>query len=91
MTGLELAKQSGARVVIGEANGYHWPTSVIVLQRPIALGSNLMQLLVAAHEAEHHRQHHRSPWLRWGVKFVPVAWWCEIDAWRRAVVAVATI
>jgi hypothetical protein len=80
LNGLSIARASGARVIIGEADCYAWPQQVIVLTRSTAYGTHPEALRIARHEAAHHRQYLARPWLfrlRW---FVPVRYWLEWDA-----------
>lgn len=91
MTGLEIAQASGANVVLGEHDRYYWRARTIVLRKSVAEGTGPWANLIAAHEAAHHAQNLAHPWLKWVVLwFEPVFWWAELDAWRRAVIALAS-
>lgn len=88
MTGLELARRSGARVIVGSDNAYAWRERVIVLTERVAMGSDAFALAIAAHESAHHHQPRWMFWLRW---LEPVRMHCELDAWRRAMVILEEI
>lgn len=83
LTGLDLARQSGARVVIGQpgcSSCYAWQSRTIILSPEVARGSDLPSLLVAAEEAAHHRQ---PRWLH-ALRFLtPLRWLAEADAFLR--------
>jgi hypothetical protein len=82
MTGIQLVRQTGARVVIGSDNLFAWRAGVVVLTEQVARSSNAAALVVAAHEAAHAQQPRVLFWLRW---LQPVRDHLEADAWRRAV------
>jgi hypothetical protein len=88
MTALQFAQESGARVLLGGFDGYHWPTCTIYLRRSVALGTGPIHLLIAAHEVAHHQQNQQRPWLRFLLWFAPVYLCVELEAWGMALNAV---
>lgn len=81
--GLDIARASGARVVIGasgEGCCYAWRERVIVLSPEVAAGTDMGSLLRAAEEVAHY---HQPRWLhRW--RFLqPLRWLAEADAFLR--------
>ena len=88
ITGLDVARTSGAKIVIGQPGDdccYAWPERVIVLSPKVAQGTDIHSLLIAAEEAAHHRQPRWVHYLRSWIPFVSpiVRWWEEADAFRR--------
>lgn len=88
MTGLELVRSCGCRVIIGSDNFYAWQARVVVLTYEVAHGNDPSSLMVAAHEAAHDRQPRHLFWLRW---LQPVRDHLEADAWRIAVVLLKSL
>jgi hypothetical protein len=90
MTGQQIAEAARIPVFIGAANAYcWWGTKYIVLRGSVAVGTGPWAQLCAAHEVAHHAQNLELPWLRWMRWFEPIRWWSELDAWRRAIEALA--
>lgn len=83
VTGLDVARSAGVRVVVGEdadSNCFAWRERVIVLSPSVAHGTDLHSLVVAAEEAAHARQPRWMHALRF---FQPVRWLVEADAFLR--------
>lgn len=80
LTGIDLVRQAGLQCAIGDRPGYLWQSGVIVLPRDIALGTDILSLIIAAEEVAHARQPH---W--WHVlRFIPMVRWLEeADAFLR--------
>lgn len=83
LTGYDVAKASGARVVIaqpGEDSCFAWRHGVIVLAPDVAKGTDMHSLLIAAEEAAHFEQ---PRWLH-ALRFLhPIRWYQEQDAFTR--------
>ena len=99
MRGIDIAKRSGCRIVIGENSDtacYSWQHRVIVLPPRVAFGSDAFALVVAAEETAHSRQpawalalgsNYADAWavIRWAmIVFRPVRHWLEADAFAQA-------
>ncbi len=88
MTGIELVRHCGVKVIVGSDNFYAWRARVVVLISEVANGTSPDALMIAAHEAAHDQQPRALFWLRW---LQPVRDHLEADAWRRAIVILKTL
>lgn len=84
--GLDVARASGAKVIVREAPPgesdclYAWKQGVIVLSPAVATGTDIGSLIAAHEEASHHRQ---PKWLH-AIQFLsPARWLAEADAFLR--------
>ena len=88
ITGLDVVRRCGCRVVIGSDNSYAWRHRVVILTEEVAHGFDPASLMIAAHEASHDRQPQYWFWFRW---LQPMRDYVEADAWRRATLLLARI
>jgi hypothetical protein len=84
--GLDIAKASGAKVLVREPASteadcfYAWQHGVIVLSPEVAIGTDVGSLIAASEEVAHHRQ---PKWLH-ALQFLsPARWFAEADAFLR--------